>query len=804
MPRKIHVHAGLLVFIALAACDLTRVPPPPVPLTVLEGVQAAAGDEPWMATGNQPRARLLRAAPPAALATIHLPDIGGAIQRFQKTGLYAWISSPEFQRDLGPLAEFFKANLSATTPAGSPVDAQRILNALKGEFVLCLEDIVVQDGQEPEPRLFAGITVAGAESDVEQLLHMLDMMAAAQKGVQVEKGAVEGQAFSRIVGREPRPYVVEVALYQDALLVGFGRETVTAALGRLQDDTARSLADGEGFREAWSRCGGAKDALRVHVDVGAAIARFGGMIPPDAMDVLRELGLTQVRSLAAAIAFDGVDITVATLLDSPGGNDIVTQLLAPHPVDRSFLGRIPPEASAFSLFALDGRRVLDTLRRVLPDEPKADLEKWLGALRRDGLDVETDILEVFGPRCALVNIDSRRPVGHGIDAVWGQLMQAALICEVKDPVRARTVLRKMPAGGDGVHRREFTVDGRAAVSYRIDAAELPADFALSYALDGNYLCVAASEDSLRRLLRAVDPATTKRYRTHLNEAPETAVVLTYDEMRQGNTLLLNTLIHSASQGMGGDPIAGPSVPVAGASVLASMGPTVSWTVADNRGVYSFTRSPTAGIGSSGGLTGLLALGAVALPNLHMSRIRANEQRALATLRMIQVSQQTSRANALRDADGDGEGEYVFLVELMGGSRAESERPPSGRGLLQASLKKQGADYTLGGYRFRVYLPAEDGSPVGEHEPAARRMQVDGDLAETVMVAVAWPVDHGLSGTKTFFLDTTGVVHVCEGGRYSDEAAPAPDLFSSQPNNLASAPLRPGQPTRDGETWSRIR
>ena len=287
MARKILVHAGLLVPIALAACDLTRVPPPPVPLTVLEGVQAAAGDEPWMATGNQPRARLLRAAPPAALATIHLPDIGGAIQRFQKTGLYAWISSPEFQRDLGPLAEFFKANLSATTPAGSPVDAQRILNALKGEFVLCLEDIVVQDGQEPEPRLFAGITVAGAESDVEQLLHMLDMMAAAQKGVQVEKGAVEGQAFSRIVGREPRPYVVEVALYQDALLVGFGRETVTAALGRLQDDTARSLADGEGFREAWSRCGGAKDALRVHVDVGAAIARFGGMIPPDAIDVLR-------------------------------------------------------------------------------------------------------------------------------------------------------------------------------------------------------------------------------------------------------------------------------------------------------------------------------------------------------------------------------------------------------------------------------------------------------------------------------------------------------------------------------------
>jgi hypothetical protein len=239
-------------------------------------------------------------------------------------------------------------------------------------------------------------------------------------------------------------------------------------------------------------------------------------------------------------------------------------------------------------------------------------------------------------------------------------------------------------------------------------------------------------------------------------------------------------------------------------LLRELGPSLSWTLADAQGVFSVTRSPTGGFGSLGGLGGLVTMAAIALPNLQQARVEANEAAAVSTLRAIHTAQHTFRTNALRDQDGDSEGEYGFLGELLGQPRAGEKRARSATPLVSGTFQKQGKDYVRGGYRFRVYLPTEDGSPVGEHEKLARIQRVDGDLSETVMVAIAWPVSKGMSGHRAFHVDAEGRLFACLDGPYAGEAAPPADVLNSQEGNLASRALRETEPTRDGCRWVRVR
>jgi hypothetical protein len=200
------------------------------------------------------------------------------------------------------------------------------------------------------------------------------------------------------------------------------------------------------------------------------------------------------------------------------------------------------------------------------------------------------------------------------------------------------------------------------------------------------------------------------------------------------------------------------------------------------------------------------IGSVVVPNLQATRVRANDDAAAAVMQAIRSAQETFRSNALRDADGDGEGEFGLLVDLVGDIRPGLRRPLSGRRLLTVPFKKTPAgDYTHSGYVFRIYLPAEDGSPVGGNEKEQRVKQIDGDLAEAIMVTVAWPVEK-TTGSRAFILDSAGGIHWCDGAGYYGfgEHALPPDLLCTQPGNLASEQIRPGQQARDGRVWRRIR
>ncbi len=788
------------VLLLLSACADLLSPPaaPPVALSVLTGsAEGAAAEELLGSSGRT--VRLLRAVHPKAIFTIHVPDLRGTVERFQRTGLYRWLSSPELKE---VFADAPWAQAMPAAGAGGP-DLSQILSALRGEVVLCVESI---DPGAPSPleavRLVAGLTVRGSEHRAEELIAFLSMAAASQEGVHVEKGTVGGQPYSRIVGKRPSPWVVEMALFQDAFLAGLGRETVTAALDRLQNDEHPSLAEEPSFQGPMTRCGDPRDAVRIHVAIGTLLERFGPLLPAEASRVLKALGLDQVRSLAFAVRCEGNDLVLSSLLDSPGGKDFLTQLLAAHTVDRSFLEQFPADTMSFSLFAIDGPRLIQAARAALPDAMRSDLEEALTKLRSSGLDIETDLFDVFGPRCALVNVPTDRPEGAGLDAIWGQLLGTALVCEVRDPTRARAILDRLPERGPFATRRALLVEGVPSFAYRFETDQLPEDLSLCYTLTDEYLVVAASEAAFQRMMRRRSPQTAERFRGLLREVPETAVIVSYDDLQKGPGVFLESLLAGLP---GGAPLPGERRRLGPASgILRNLGPSLSWTVADAQGVMTVTRSPTGGFGSLGGVGGLLTMAAIAVPNLQQARVETNESAAVSTLRAIHTAQQTFRSNALRDEDGDGDGEYGFLGELLGQPREGEKRARSATPLVSGGFQRQGRDYTRGGYRFRVYLPAEDGSPVGEHEKTARLQRVDGDLSETVMVALAWPVSRGMSGHRAFYLDAEGRLFACLDGPYAGDNAPPADIMSSQEKNLASRPLRDIEPTRDGSRWVRVR
>ena len=219
---------------------------------------------------------------------------------------------------------------------------------------------------------------------------------------------------------------------------------------------------------------------------------------------------------------------------------------------------------------------------------------------------------------------------------------------------------------------------------------------------------------------------------------------------------------------------------------------------------SVTRSPTAGLGSMGGISGLLMVASIVIPNLTAARVNTNEAAALGTMESIRTAEETYRARGFSDSDRDGKGSYGFLAELSGERARQGRRPLATPLLRKGYVKNAGHAHERNGYYFRVYLPAEDGSPVGGNEDPERLETVDGDLAETVMVFVAWPVARGRTGRRSFFMDTKGNLYASSDATYEGEHGPPADALSSQKNNIASAPRRFDELSLDGFIWRRLR
>jgi len=798
MPRICH---ALCLALLLAGCkDWTRVPPPPVAFSALDGASSTT-DADFSVTPAASRVRLLRALSPGALVTLHFPDMGGTQQRFRGTTLHGFLNSPEMKNMLRG-AGIDVDQLARLQATGGAFDAKRIENALRGDLVLSLVDLEWKpDALVPTFKAFLGVSVAGAEHEVQQLLDFATMAMGNNPQIQVEQGSLEGTAYTRFRVKEPVPLVVEAALYRDALLVGVGRDVVTEAVRRLEDETIGALPDEASFGRCMQRVGGAHDIFRLHVDLAGLYARVRDRIPDEAKPALDLLGFEHMKAVAGSVSIRGKDLVSKGFLDSPGGKDFITDLLRRHAADRSLLRHVPGGATSFSLFTIDGQVILDRLRAKLKDADRQALEDGLKELAADGWDLENDLLRAFGPRFALVTLRAGRRDASGVDALWNHLMGTAFLVEIRDAAKAHELLGKLPKGSASMLRRDDRIGTTPVVSYEFPRERLPRGFAIVVAPVGGYLAVSLSRETMEQMLQPPSDETAAHFRKMIRDVPETAVALSYDDLSQSSSFLMIAFtegMRRAAQQTGREAPEAPALPSLNAH---GANPSVSYTLADEHGVFTTTRSPTGGLTEIGGLTGVLAAAAVVMPSLAAERVRNNETDAVRTLEEIRGALAEYRAALVRDADADGEGEYAYLSELLADEHARDGA--AGARALLSGFERTELGYKRDGYYYRVYLPGEDGSPIGEHESLARRKQADGDLSESIVVLVAWPVRAGITGRRSFLLDGRNSIYFCDGG-YGGDEPPSPDLLSTQEGNLAAEPLAKHERARDGRRWLELR
>ncbi len=181
--------------------------------------------------------------------------------------------------------------------------------------------------------------------------------------------------------------------------------------------------------------------------------------------------------------------------------------------------------------------------------------------------------------------------------------------------------------------------------------------------------------------------------------------------------------------------------------------------------------------------------------------RVNEPAAVATIRNAVMAQAQVQQSAKIDVDMDGVGEHGGHKELSGalkGRMNEKLFPPVLSGAFQ-HLRDPGV-VLRSGYCYRIFLPGEDGAPVGEPTNGyLGNSAIDADLAEKNFVVYAWPVEYGKTGNRTFVVNQLGDVLATESKTYSGaDAGPAGD--AAYVGSSLTAPLANGVKANDGNVW----
>lgn len=158
----------------------------------------------------------------------------------------------------------------------------------------------------------------------------------------------------------------------------------------------------------------------------------------------------------------------------------------------------------------------------------------------------------------------------------------------------------------------------------------------------------------------------------------------------------------------------------------------------------------------GGVTLLIA--AVVAPGLMRARIASNETTAIGKLRMLSTTQAQFQSAGIVDQDGDGEGEFGFLGEVLGRiePRGRAQRPvPTWR--VDNAFRFRGNDgiAEANGFYYLVYLPTAAGPATADPGVALAPHPDNADVQETRFVCYAWPASLGSTANRAFVISQQG-------------------------------------------------
>lgn len=211
------------------------------------------------------------------------------------------------------------------------------------------------------------------------------------------------------------------------------------------------------------------------------------------------------------------------------------------------------------------------------------------------------------------------------------------------------------------------------------------------------------------------------------------------------------------------------------------------------------------------VTVIAIIASLAIPNLLGARVTANESTAIGNLRTIANAQAQFQGRTVADFDGDGRGEFGYLVEMAGGIPV---RAPTGKTPESMNLPVLPAGFRLavsgvvqrGGYLYRMYLPnaagigieeAPEGGAQSSNLPAAHQ-------AEMAWCCYAWPLELGITGDRSFMISHNGqILQALNATNYSGRASgPTADAAFVSPSTTGSiiGVLAVNTTGADGNRW----
>ena len=205
---------------------------------------------------------------------------------------------------------------------------------------------------------------------------------------------------------------------------------------------------------------------------------------------------------------------------------------------------------------------------------------------------------------------------------------------------------------------------------------------------------------------------------------------------------------------------------------------------------------------------LALLATMAVPNYLGSRAASNEAAVVATLRSLVDAQSKFRLAAHVDRDDDGIGEYGTLGELAGRRPIPGDSTPLDLHLLPAVLGDTDANgrSRCGNYWFAIHLADAEGH--GRADTSGTRALTDPDLAELHWTCVAWPVEHGVTGEHTYFVNEQGEIRRNRTERYSGTTRVPPAgaalVGGQDPQQITRGRVATNELGADGGVWLTVK
>jgi hypothetical protein len=736
-----------------------------------------------------------RILPPGTLLYLSVPQSPAASEGYLKSNLRAALEHPEVRPFIESFETWWKRRKTEALPAANPqnpswndvvrnevgLSIDEIWDLLGGPLAFALYDVPLNE--EHKLDLVLGLGAPDAGKLQQAATRIKDALKKSAGEVLEGEFAHGGTKVCEISIHRTSFYY---ALVEKTLVVATARERMEKIISAAADPALPGLRQDARFKEARARTAPDDRHLALaYADVAGALRAFRKEIGDEGLKALDTLGLFDISSAAASLAYDGPRLRERyALLTAPQARGIVKFLSGGTPADAA-AALVPAGALSYAHFGLNLTELYDVVLAAGKVSPEFD-EEIGKAIREYEARVGLNLREILG------TVGTSWTTYSVFPDAGGAFPDSVGAVTLADPAKFEAALGKVLADAK-MPIEEMTFRGRKIrwITLRMGPQEegMPgmmggmAGFPFNFMGFGFGIAFFTHEDKLffasnplalkRQVLRLGRPAPAiaddPRYRTMAGLVGEKdRESWSYTDFGRGFNLFyssfepfLHLLRDLARDPETGDPIVDLARLPLGETLADLMGPSFTSKRTVPGAIVVDSWSNTA-VGSTSGIAvGAIAL-AVAIPALLYAERGGgpveNERVAQLTLTFIRQAQETFNNS---DSDRNGAGDY-WTRDVAG---LHSLKDRSGQAIFLLDPDTAAADpegaarYGLqpapkNGYFFKALATDPDG------EPYAREKDKDGNAVTNKkrFGVAAYPAVYGSTGRLTFIISEEGKVY----------------------------------------------